>query len=37
MVGFYDQSHLGRYFREAYGVTPGQYAAATRGQVARTS
>lgn len=37
MVGFYDQSHLGRYFREAYGVTPGQYTAATRGQVARTS
>ena len=37
MVGFYDQSHLGRYFREAFGVTPGQYAAATRLPAARTS
>jgi len=37
MVGFYDQSHLGRFFRETYGVTPGQYAAATRPLAARTS
>ncbi|WP_456832283.1 AraC family transcriptional regulator [Deinococcus sp. UYEF24] len=36
-VGFYDQSHLGRFFRETYGVTPGQYAAATRQAAARTS
>ena len=37
MVGFYDQSHLGRFFREAYGVAPGRYAAATGGVVAKTS
>ena len=36
-VGFYDQSHLGRFFRETYGVTPGQYAAGTRPWAARTS
>jgi len=36
-VGFYDQSHLGRFFRETYGVTPGQYAAATRPALAKTS
>ena len=29
-VGFYDQSHLGRFFRATYGVTPGQYTAARR-------
>lgn len=27
-VGFYDQSHLTRHFKRAYGITPGQYAAA---------
>jgi len=26
-VGFYDQSHLNRYFKRAYGITPGTYAA----------
>jgi len=25
-VGFYDQSHLTRLFRRAYGLTPGAYA-----------
>lgn len=29
-AGFYDQSHLGRLFRATYGVTLGQFAAATR-------
>jgi AraC-like DNA-binding protein len=37
MVGFYDQSHLGRFFRETYGVTPGKYGAATRRTAAKTS
>lgn len=27
-VGFYDQSHLIKHFKRAYGITPGQYAAA---------
>jgi AraC-like DNA-binding protein len=27
-VGFYDQSHLTKHFKRAYGITPGQYAAA---------
>ena len=36
-VGFYDQSHLGRFFRTTYGVTLGQYAAATRPPAAKTS
>jgi AraC-like DNA-binding protein len=31
-VGFADQSHLNRHFRAAFGVTPGQYAKATRRQ-----
>ena len=26
-VGFYDQSHLIKHFKRAYGITPGQYAA----------
>ena len=26
-VGFYDQSHLNRLFKRAYGITPGAYAA----------
>ncbi len=26
-VGFYDQSHLNRLFKRAYGITPGTYAA----------
>lgn len=26
-VGFYDQSHLNRLFKRAYGITPGKYAA----------
>lgn len=29
-VGFCDQSHLNRRFREVYGLTPGQYASAMR-------
>jgi AraC-like DNA-binding protein len=29
-VGLFDQSHLIRYFRQHYGVTPGEYAAACR-------
>ena len=29
-VGFYDQSHLNRRFREVCGITPGQYASAMR-------
>jgi AraC-like DNA-binding protein len=27
-AGFFDQSHMGRWFRRAYGFTPGTYAAA---------
>lgn len=27
-AGFYDQSHLTKHFKRAYGITPGQYAAA---------
>jgi AraC-like DNA-binding protein len=27
-VGFYDQSHLNRWFKKVIGVTPGQYAKA---------
>ncbi len=27
-VGFYDQSHLIKHFKRAYGITPGQFAAA---------
>ncbi len=30
LAGFYDQSHLTRHFKRIVGVTPGQYAAATR-------
>ncbi|MEX3640328.1 AraC family transcriptional regulator, partial [Paraburkholderia sp. BR14320] len=26
-VGFFDQSHLGRHFRRAVGVTPGHFVA----------
>jgi AraC-like DNA-binding protein len=30
-VGFYDQAHLTRHFRQLLGVTPGQYVASARG------
>ncbi|MBC8746550.1 AraC-like DNA-binding protein [Paraburkholderia sp. WC7.3g] len=29
-VGFFDQSHLGRHFRRAVGVTPGHFVATAR-------
>jgi len=31
MTGFYDQSHLCRYFKNTYGMTPGQYISRQRG------
>jgi AraC-like DNA-binding protein len=31
-AGFADQSHMTRHFKRAYGLTPGRWAAVTRGR-----
>jgi AraC-like DNA-binding protein len=36
-VGFFDQSHLTRYFKRILGLTPGTYATAIRSKTIKTA